>query len=118
MPRLEDDERIARAGAREPPRACAHSDQAVARSLCQHTLRAGKHDGGAGKSSVLRAGVLQQLRRIPEEEEEDDDDRAPVAVVYFGAWQDAPVDALLECIRVSIGEATGSEVVVELETRQ
>jgi WD40 repeat protein len=57
---------------------------------------------GVGKSSVLRAGVVQFLRSDGQVETPDPEDPDPsgsgLAVVVFNSWRDDPMIALNECI--------------------
>jgi hypothetical protein len=52
-------------------------------------------ESGVGKSSVLRAGVVHQLRALPE----------PHGVVLFDSWRDEPAEPL----RAAVGDACGVE---------
>jgi WD40 repeat protein len=60
---------------------------------------------GVGKTSLLRAGVVNDLRAQmlggPREE------RAPFAVCVFGAWRDDPVAGLMAAIHAAAAEALG-----------
>jgi hypothetical protein len=63
---------------------------------------------GVGKSSLLRAGVVTELRRraraaVDEGEEPD------VHVVYFNAWQGDPVAGFREAVTNSLGAAASSD---------
>jgi hypothetical protein len=70
---------------------------------------------GVGKSSVLRAGVLHQLRlKIVRDAQQprDPDERAALAATYFGAWREPdPLQVLLERIQRAVAEALGGDPV-------
>src|SRR5437764_2070374 len=57
-------------------------------------------ESGVGKSSVLRAGVVHQLRNLPE----------PHGVVLFDSWRDDPLGLL----RNAVGDACGVDPVGSL----
>ena len=63
---------------------------------------------GVGKSSVLRAGVVHDLRRrlarqAPLARTPPDDERAPYAVTYFDAWREPrPFDRLMQAVHADI----------------
>jgi WD40 repeat protein len=61
---------------------------------------------GVGKSSVLRAGVARHLRTLGQRTGGPPE----IAVVVFSAWRDAPVDALADAARSSVGELFGTEL--------
>jgi Novel STAND NTPase 1 len=56
---------------------------------------------GVGKSSLLRAGVVQQLRRLGETE--------PLAVAIFSGWAADPVGGVEEAARAAIAHALGGD---------
>src|SRR5690349_7789317 len=75
---------------------------------CRLTLLYGA--SGVGKSSVLRAGVLDMERKriLAEAAARGDDSRspAPVAALYFGAWREPdPMQTLLAPVRNAAAEA-------------
>ena len=66
-------------------------------------------ESGAGKSSVLRAGVAHNLRATAREST-DERGRPELAVAVFDAWRDDPmpglVDAVAEAVRTARGDST------------
>lgn len=64
---------------------------------------------GVGKTSLLRAGVVHDLRERVRENAARRLDRAPFAICAFQAWQDKPLPALAEVIRASAVEALGGD---------
>ena len=66
-------------------------------------------ESGAGKSSVLRAGVAHNLRATARESTEERG-RPELAVAVFDAWSDDPmpglVDAVAEAVRTARGDST------------
>jgi WD40 repeat protein len=75
---------------------------------------------GVGKSSVLLAGVMPQLRRIQDADREDARalsarrglalaERPGLAVVMFRDWRDAPLPRLATAIHAAVAEATGNQ---------
>ena len=56
---------------------------------------------GVGKTSLLRAGVVHDLRTHELAEARPRDERAPFAVCVFSAWRDDPLPALMEAIRAA-----------------
>jgi WD40 repeat protein len=64
---------------------------------------------GVGKTSLLRAGVVHDLREQVDENTARRLDRGPFAICAFQAWQDKPLPALAEAIRVSAVETLGGE---------
>jgi WD40 repeat protein len=72
---------------------------------------------GVGKSSVLQAAVLPDLRAVVARdralrERADPSTRLPVrfAVSIFGAWRDAPLLGLTSAVAASVVQATGEPV--------
>jgi WD40 repeat protein len=65
-------------------------------------------ESGVGKSSVLHAGVVPDLRDLTRDSlvERGAPDFAPVV---FSAWQDDPVAGLLDAVERSVEELLGSE---------
>jgi len=62
---------------------------------------------GVGKSSLLQAGVVHDLRRLTLENATNGNGRAPFAICSFSTWRDDPLPALVEKIRASAVEASG-----------
>ncbi len=66
-------------------------------------------ESGAGKSSVLRAGVAHNLRATARESA-DERGRPELIVAVFDAWRDDPmpglVDAVAEAVRTARGDST------------
>lgn len=62
---------------------------------------------GVGKTSLLRAGVVNDLRRQMLEGAQAVPDRAPFAVCVFGAWRDDPVAGLMAALHTTAVEALG-----------
>jgi hypothetical protein len=60
---------------------------------------------GVGKSSLLQAGVVHDLRRQMGANRKGTDGRAPFAICSFSGWRDDPLPALVETIRTSAMEA-------------
>ena len=56
---------------------------------------------GVGKTSLLRAGVIHDLRREAGRRTLALSDRAPFAVCGFSTWRDEPLPALMETIKVA-----------------
>jgi WD40 repeat protein len=54
---------------------------------------------GVGKSSLLRAGVAQRLRRVGETE--------PLAVAVFSSWSGSPLPGIEEAARAGVADALG-----------
>ena len=67
----------------------------IAANLMASSLTVLYGETGVGKSSVLRAGVVRDLRALPE----------PLEVVVFDDWQDDPAAAL----RAQLAHAAGQE---------
>jgi WD40 repeat protein len=65
---------------------------------------------GVGKTSLLRAGVLHDLRDKVLARADVRGERAPLAICAFSAWRDDPLPALVETIRASVAEAVGEDV--------
>ena len=65
-------------------------------------------DSGVGKSSVLRAGVLQRMNAAEEESLETFDERESV-VVYCNNWRDDPLAALADRVRDEFSTAFPNE---------
>lgn len=64
---------------------------------------------GVGKSSLLLAGVVHDLRALVARHAAAKPERAPYAVCVFRMWREAPLPALVEAIRKSVVEALGGE---------
>jgi len=66
-------------------------------------------ESGVGKTSVLHAGVIHELRRQARDDVAEDG-RAQYVVVDFSAWTDDPIDGLTQAIersaRLVLGDAT------------
>lgn len=60
---------------------------------------------GVGKTSLLRAGVVRDLREELREARTLPDGRVPFSVTVFSAWRDEPLPALMESIGASVGAA-------------
>ena len=67
---------------------------------------------GVGKTSLLRAGVVHDLREQIRETAESGPERPPVACCIFRAWRDLPLVALADAIGESVAEALGSGATV------
>ena len=68
---------------------------------------------GCGKTSVLQAGVVHDLReqvRANATGRTERTQRMPFAVCAFGAWHDDPLAALAEAMRTAAVEALGGLV--------
>jgi WD40 repeat protein len=63
-------------------------------------------ESGVGKTSLLRAGVLHDLREQVHVVAERGRERAPFAICAFAGWRDEPLPALLETIRGAVAEAS------------
>lgn len=61
---------------------------------------------GVGKSSLLRAGVVTELRQRAREAVEQGE-RPDVHVVYFNAWQGDPLAGFREAVAGSLGDLSG-----------
>ncbi|MEN3330879.1 MAG: hypothetical protein V7641_244 [Blastocatellia bacterium] len=59
---------------------------------------------GVGKSSVLRAGVAYQLRRIAQENL-DEKGKPEFAVAVFNNWAGDPLAGLINCVQEAVAEA-------------
>ena len=59
---------------------------------------------GVGKSSLLRAGVVTELRRRARAAV-DEGEKPDVHVVYFNAWQGDPLAGFREAVSTSLGDA-------------
>ncbi len=66
---------------------------------------------GVGKTSLLRAGVVHDLRELVLAHAASRPERAPFAVCTFRAWRDQPLAGLVEAIRASVAEALGDGAV-------
>jgi WD40 repeat protein len=64
---------------------------------------------GVGKTSLLEAGVLHDLRGQVRANAIEGSERAPFAICSFSAWRDDPLPALVETIRASVVEALGGQ---------
>src|SRR5262245_14064679 len=61
---------------------------------------------GVGKTSLLQAGVVHDLRQQVTQHAATSPDRAPVAIAVFRAWRDDPLTGLMDRIGSSVREAT------------
>jgi hypothetical protein len=68
----------------------------IATNLLSSPLTVLYGDSGVGKSSLLRAAMPQQLRRL---EGVPDGDRSEVTVVFCSDWRDDPIRALADAVR-------------------
>jgi WD40 repeat protein len=64
---------------------------------------------GVGKTSVLHAGVVHDLREQVREIAAGRSERAPFAICAFSSWRDDPLSALAETMRAACSEALGGE---------
>lgn len=64
---------------------------------------------GVGKTSLLRAGVIPELRRGMRENATAESERALFGVCVFSAWRDEPLPALMDAIRIAAAEAVGND---------
>jgi tetratricopeptide (TPR) repeat protein len=65
---------------------------------------------GVGKSSILRAGVLPELRRAAAENLSEN--RAPeFAAAMFNNWRDDPLAGLVACVRASVERALDRPII-------
>jgi hypothetical protein len=62
---------------------------------------------GVGKSSLLQAGVVHDLRRQALANAGGQDGRAPFGICSFNSWRDDPLPGLAEAVRASAMEASG-----------
>jgi WD40 repeat protein len=62
---------------------------------------------GVGKTSLLRAGVVHDLRGLRETTLLMDSRRAPFTICVFSGWRDDPLPGLMETIRKGAAEALG-----------
>jgi WD40 repeat protein len=63
---------------------------------------------GVGKTSLLQAGVVHDLREQVLRNAAASDGRAAFAIAVFRGWRDDPLPALMEQIRLSVVEAAGA----------
>ena len=68
---------------------------------------------GVGKTSLLRAGVVQSLRAQVLSRADPEQSRAPFAICAFAAWRDEPLAELMVAIRVAAVEAIGGRELPE-----
>ncbi len=64
---------------------------------------------GVGKTSLLRAGVVNDLRTRMLDTARAQPARAPFAVCVFAAWRDEPLAALMTAIHAAIVQALGGQ---------
>jgi WD40 repeat protein len=62
---------------------------------------------GVGKTSLLQAGVVHELREQVALNAADTPARAPFAIAVFRSWRDDPLTALMNEVRLSVQEASG-----------
>jgi WD40 repeat protein len=62
---------------------------------------------GVGKTSLLQAGVVHDLRERVARNAVSGPERAPFATAVFRGWRDEPLPGLMEEIRLSVVEAAG-----------
>jgi hypothetical protein len=74
-------------------------------NLLAHSLTLLYGESGVGKSSVLRAGVVPELRR-----RHSSDDLSPLAVTVFDAWRD-PLGGLASSVEAVVEQAFGRHTV-------
>ena len=65
---------------------------------------------GVGKTSLLLAGVVHDLRERVARNAAAGSGRAPFTVAVFRGWRDEPLSLLMEEIRLSVEQAVGAEV--------
>lgn len=65
---------------------------------------------GVGKSSLLQAGVVHDLRQQALAKVAEERERSAFAICAFSAWRDDPLPRLVETIRASAVEASGTEL--------
>jgi len=68
---------------------------------------------GVGKTSLLQAGVVHDLRERVAQNSAAGAERPPFAVAVCRGWRDAPLPLLMEEIRSSVSEALGGQEVGE-----
>lgn len=73
-------------------------------NLLAHPLTLLYGESGVGKSSVLRAGVLPELRR-----RHSAGDRPPLAAAVFEDWRDPPIEGLSNCMAAAVAQALGDQ---------
>jgi WD40 repeat protein len=64
---------------------------------------------GVGKTSLLQAGVIHDLREQVHARASGRPERAPFAICAFRAWRDDPLPALAEAIHAAVVEALGGD---------
>jgi WD40 repeat protein len=64
---------------------------------------------GVGKTSLLRAGAIHDLRNLARDNALTKLERTPFAICVFAAWRDDPLPALMETIRGVAAEVLGVE---------
>ena len=64
---------------------------------------------GVGKTSLLHAGVVHDLREQVRANAVGRPERAPFAICAFSAWRDDPLPALVEAMREACCEALGGD---------
>jgi WD40 repeat protein len=84
-------------------------EQIVAGNLRAARLTVVYGPSGVGKTSLLSAGVIHDLRALVARNAATEGDRAPFAICAFRAWRDEPLPALAEAIRRSAVEALAGE---------
>ncbi|MDQ4033803.1 MAG: AAA family ATPase, partial [Actinomycetota bacterium] len=70
---------------------------------------------GVGKSSVLRAGVLPQLRHL-DDGSYDDLGVPGTAVAYVNTWRDAPLETIAAAVTDAVSQVTGAGAVQQAAT--
>jgi hypothetical protein len=63
-------------------------------------------ESGVGKSSLLRAGVVHRLREIASRNREEIG-TPEIVPVYFAAWREDPLDALLHTVEEAVSDLVG-----------
>src|SRR6266496_5913165 len=84
------------------------------KSIVKANLRASRltvlyGPSGVGKSSLLLAGVVHDLRAQARRTAEEKPARAPAAVCVFRSWRDDSLPALMEAIHAAGTEALGDD---------
>jgi hypothetical protein len=68
---------------------------------------------GVGKSSVLRASVVHDVRRLARKKI-NESGKPGVGIAVFDSWHGDPVKGLVECVRESVAQTPGGNDVTKL----